>query len=229
MKTPTIDNGSKQSLAETAYRQIYRKIMTLEYEPGQRLEEKHLVEALGIGRTPVREALLRLAADFMVESQPNKGAIVRPITLQNTKAAFTALRDMEQGVVELAVRQDPGEYLEKMKEANNSVRSAIKNRDVLHLVEANSLFHEYLSKCSRNEYLILGLHKVRCETNRLAYLSFSNQIDPLKSLKQHYNSVVDQHLQIIECIRTRKEARLKKILYEHTQAFQSRIILYMAS
>ena len=81
---------TKQPLAVTAYQLIYRNIMTLKYEPGQRLEEKQLVEQLGIGRTPIREALMHLSADFMVESQHNKGFIVRPITLQNTSSVHRA-------------------------------------------------------------------------------------------------------------------------------------------
>ena len=88
MKTASDIVKHKQPLGATAYQEIYRKIIALEYEPGQRLEEHQLVQDLGIGRTPVREALLNLAADLMVESQPNKGYVVRPITLQNTKAAF---------------------------------------------------------------------------------------------------------------------------------------------
>ena len=67
-------NGGRRSLAADAYRAIYRNIVSLSYEPGQRLEENQLVEQLGIGRTPVREALLSLAADLLVESAPGKGS-----------------------------------------------------------------------------------------------------------------------------------------------------------
>ena len=71
----------KQPLAVTAYETIVRKIICLEYPPGQYLEENQLVEELGIGRTPVREALVRLQSENMIESQPNKGVVVRPIRI----------------------------------------------------------------------------------------------------------------------------------------------------
>ena len=219
----------KQPLGITAYHKIYRNIMTLAFEPGQRLEEKQLMDALDIGRTPIREALQRLTADFMVESHHNKGFIVRPITVQNTKAAFAALKIMEQGVAALAVRQDVSQFIPLMVDSNDTVQQSIRKNDVLGLVEANSLFHQYFAHCSRNDYLIHGLHKVRCETNRLAYLSFSNEIDPLRSLPDHYASVVAQHETIIDCLKTRNDTRLKKTLREHTQAFQNRILLYMSS
>ena len=87
----------KRPLAALAYDTIYRNIITLVYEPGQHLEESQLVDQLGIGRTPIREGLQRLAADLLVESQPGKGYVVRPLTIQNTKAAFAALRIMGIG------------------------------------------------------------------------------------------------------------------------------------
>ena len=115
----------KQPLGVTAYEQIYRRIMTLEYIPGQPLDEKNLMAELGIGRTPIREALLRLASDFMVESQPKRGCIVRPLTIQNTRAAFSALRIMEQGAAELALKQDNTSILPLMRQANDEVAAAI--------------------------------------------------------------------------------------------------------
>jgi DNA-binding GntR family transcriptional regulator len=222
-------NGARQPLGRIAYEKIYRKIMTLQYAPGQRLEEKLLVDELGIGRTPVREALLRLAADFMVESVPNKGVVVRPLTVQNTRAAFAALRILERGVAELAVREDAGDLLDRMKTVNGGVQRAIEEGDVLGLVESNDHFHRLFSECSRNDYLVHALHKVRCETNRLAYLSFANAVDPFRSQHDHYRSVVEEHGKIIENIRNRSEARLKSTLDEHSRAFQNRILLYMAA
>ena len=60
----------KQPMAVMAYETILKKIICLEYEPNQHLEESILVEDLGIGRTPIREALVRLQGEKMVESHP---------------------------------------------------------------------------------------------------------------------------------------------------------------
>jgi len=219
----------KRSLAATAYERIYRRIMTLEYEPGRRLEEKQLMGELGIGRTPIREALLRLAADFMVESQPNKGFVVRAITLQNTRAAFEALKILELGVAGLAVRQSVVEALPAMADANQAVADAIARRDVVMIVEANGLFHQQFARCSRNDYLIHALHKVRCEINRLAFLSFNNEVDPVRSLPEHYRSVVAEHAEVIRCVSEHDEACLRRTIAEHVEAFQKRILLYMTA
>ncbi|MBW2591313.1 MAG: GntR family transcriptional regulator, partial [Deltaproteobacteria bacterium] len=203
MENEKIITNNKKTLSVTAYEKIYRKIISLEYEPGQRLEENQLVKQLGIGRTPIREALLNLSADMMVESQPNKGFVVSPITLQKTKAAFAALKILELGVASLAIQQDVTHYLSQMEIANQTVKDAMTQMDILSLVEANSTFHNYFARCSNNEYLIQGLHKVRCETNRLAYLSYGNEIDPCNSLHDHYELVISEHNDTITYIKER--------------------------
>ena len=223
-----MEANQKRPLGITAYNEIYRRIMTLEYAPGQQLEEKMLMEALDIGRTPIREALLRLSADFMIESVPQKGFVVRQLTIQNIRAAFTALKILEAGVASLAIRHDSTDLVEKMCAANDALREAVKTRHVLDLVESNSQFHDYFAQCSFNEYLINSLHKVRCETNRLAYLSFGREVDPLRDITHHYGSVMEQHDKIIRYVKNRDEDRLKKTLEIHSQTFQKRIIMYMA-
>lgn len=221
--------AGRRSLSQQAYEAIYNRIVTLAYEPGQHLEESLLVEQLGIGRTPVREALQRLEADLLVESQPGKGYLVRQLTLQNTKSAFAALQIMELGVADLAVRNDNSRYLEHMSAANEQVAAAVEAMDPLHLVEANSAFHHAYACCSHNVYLIQGLQKVRCETNRLAYLSFGNEIDPSRTLQVHYGSVIDHHRQIIEAVRNRDAALVKHIIVEHIDIFNKRILSYLAA
>jgi DNA-binding GntR family transcriptional regulator len=219
----------KQRLSTTAYEAIYRRIMTLAFEPGQRLEEKMLMELLDIGRTPIREALMHLADDYMVESHPKAGVIVRPITIQNTRATFAALKILEVGVAELAMGQEITALLNELADANQAVREAIKKMEILALVEANGRFHHIYARCSKNDYLVNCLHKVRCETNRLAYLSYGNEIDPHRTLKVHYESVVREHDAILEALRQRDAEGLRKIIYQHISMFQERIIRYIAS
>jgi DNA-binding GntR family transcriptional regulator len=224
-----IETEGRRSLGAVAYETIYRKIITLEYEPGRRLEENQLVDDLAIGRTPVREALQRLATDLLVETLPGKGFIVRPLTLQNTKAAFAALQILELGVASLAVKQDVHPCLEQMTAANAKVSAAMEAMDIYRLVEANAVFHEWFARCSENIYLIQSLQKVRCETNRLAFLSYGNEIDPRRKLRQHYTSVIRQHEQIVDALNRRDAEALDKIIVKHIGIFKNRIIRYMAS
>jgi DNA-binding GntR family transcriptional regulator len=216
------------SLGSAAYQAIYSRIISLQYAPGQYLEEAALVDTLNIGRTPVREALQRLAADLLLESQPGKGFVVRPLTLQNTKAAFAALQILELGVAGLAVRQASALLLDEMRTANLQVADAVADMQIYRLVQANSAFHDAYARCSDNIYLVQSLQRVRCETNRLAYLSYGNEIDPGRTLQEHYASVIAQHTGIIDAIGSRDEEALREIVVDHIQIFKNRIIHYLA-
>jgi len=219
----------KLPLAVTAYETIVRKIICLEYQPSQHLEENQLVADLGIGRTPIREALVRLHSEKMVESHPKKGVVVRPITLQKTKAMFESMKVMELGLVDIAVNKDGSTFIKKMKASNKKIEAAIAANDVFELVEANHVFHMNFARCSQNEFLIRAIQDVRSEAKRLSYLSYANIIDPKTPIKLHYASVFQEHEQIIHCLEEKNKSRLKDIIEQHILTFRQRIIVFMTS
>ena len=219
----------KQPLAVKAYETIIKKIICLEYPPSQHLEENQLVEDIGIGRTPIREALVRLQGEKMVESHPNKGVIVRPITLQNTKAMFESMHIFEFGVVDIAIRKDCTLHIKKMAESNEWVKKTILSNKVFDLVEANHEFHMNFARCSQNEFLVRGVEDVRKEAKRLSYLSYDNSIDPERPLETHYKSVVHEHEHLIDALQQKDAVRLKQLLKEHIETFRDRIILFMTT
>lgn len=220
---------TKQPLAARAYNQIYEKIVTLVFSPGQGLQEKRLMQELGLGRTPVREALLRLAGEKMVESHPRKGFIVRPITLQNVKSTFEMMRLLEVGVADLMVRRDVAPFLDGMQAAHEAVRKAVEGKDVLGLVEANHRFHQNYARCSHNEYLVHCLDEVRSEAKRLSYLSYANELEAGISLDDHYRSVIREHDEIIKRLKDKEVEKLKEVVLTHIRAFQNRIVLFMST
>jgi DNA-binding GntR family transcriptional regulator len=221
--------NNKKPLGITAYEKIYEKIITLEYKPGQNLEVNQVMNHVDLGRTPVRDALLRLAGEKIVESQPGKGFMVPSITLQNTKATFEMMKILETGAAKLAIRQDATSFLPKLEKAQQDIKAAIEAMDVLRLVKSNHDFHLYFAKCSYNEYLVRWINEIRSEAKRLSYLSYSHEIDSSKSLKAHYDSVIQEHEDIITYLKERDENKLKRAILEHIETFQRRIILYMSS
>ncbi|MDD9302960.1 MAG: GntR family transcriptional regulator [Desulfobacter sp.] len=228
MKLKT-EKASKQPLAVTAYEAIVQRIICLEYQPSQHLEETQLMADLGIGRTPVREALVRLQGEKMVESHPNRGVIVRPITLQNTKAMFESMRIFENGVAEIALTKNCSIALEKMKADNQAIQRAVQEEDLLGMVEANHQFHMDFAGSSQNEFLIRATHDVRSEAKRLSYLSYNTIIDSDQSLESHYASVIKEHDKIISCLETKNILPLRELLKHHIETFRNRIIQFMVS
>ena len=220
---------SRQPLGATAYALLCRKIITLEYQPGSLLDEKTLMADLGLGRTPVREALLRLAGEGWIETLPNRGAIVPPITLQATRAVFEAMRVLELGVAGLAVHQQIDRQLETMAASNQPVREAIAAGDILGMVEANHAFHLAYAECAMNDFLSRACADVRNQAKRLSFLSYASELGQNRTLAEHYDSVVNEHEMIIDALRRKDEERLKGLLREHIAAFQRRIVAYVSA
>ena len=221
--------AKRTALWSVAYKMIAQKIMTMEYGPGTHLEEKLLTRELEIGRTPIREALFQLTSDLLVESQPGKGFVVRPITFQEVKSVFEALEILELGVARLALRRADEQRISMMEEDNRRMTAAVAERDVEGMVTANSGFHASLADSSQNTYLVEGLSRVRCAADRLAFLSYGNEVPPHLSLEEHWAQVVDEHARIIDCIRRQDEDGLMEVLLVHQKSFKDRLVEYLVS
>jgi DNA-binding GntR family transcriptional regulator len=229
MGRPAAMATDKKQLHDVAFSKIYNKIITLEYEQGQILYEKQLIQELGIGRTPIREALLRLAANGLVDSNPNNAFVVSSITLQNIKAVFESLEIMERGVIELAVRYVASTSLKEMADAQKDVERAMEDVDILGLVLSNYRFHMAFYRASRNEYLVHGLKRIRFETKRMAYLSYSHNVDQGSALESHYETVRHEHGAIMQYLKDQDEESLHKICRKHNKSFHERIVTYLTT
>ncbi len=227
--TTKIQKNSKQPLAITAYETIVRKIISLEYQPGQHLEENQLVDDLGIGRTPIREAIVRLRSERMLESHPNKGVIVRPITIQNAKAMFESMEIIELGIAELSMGKENTLFILEMEQANKMLMDSLHANETFNLTESNHIFHINFAKCAHNEFLSRADKEVRNEAKRLSFLSFGNVIDPNIPLSEHFKSVISEHAEMITCLKENNKDQLKKVIIKHIQTFRERIILFMVS
>lgn len=219
----------RQPLGLEAYEQICRGIITLTFQPGTILDEKQLMADLQLGRTPIREAILRLAGEGWIETQPNRGAMVPPITLQKARAVFEAMRVLELGVASLAVSQKIDEQLEAMRATGAEVAAAIVDNDILRLVDANHAFHLAYAECAKNEFLCRACLEVRNQAKRLSYLSYAYEIDRNRSLQGHYQTVIAEHQAIIDSLAEHDESRLRELITHHINAFQGRIVAYMSS
>ena len=93
------------SLSEQAYHQIRKKILTLELAPGTIINEADLRHELGLGRTPIREALLRLAQQKLVTIVPRRGMFVTDIRLEDIRQLFELRLALERLAGQLAAQR----------------------------------------------------------------------------------------------------------------------------
>jgi DNA-binding GntR family transcriptional regulator len=143
------------------YRWLSDRIASGDIEPGSRLKESELAESLGVSRTPVREALRRLAADGLVEMHPNRGAQLVSYTPQEIADMFSVRVTLEPRASALAVpRLDESGLAELAELADRMSAMVSGERDLQRLGELNRAFHDRFLEASGNRALVAAVQAV---------------------------------------------------------------------
>jgi DNA-binding GntR family transcriptional regulator len=142
-----------RSLAEQAYQLLMRMITRLELAPGSLIVEKELMAALGIGRTPIREALQRLAMEGLVVHMPNRGMFVADITTQSVQHIYEFRALIDGPLVRLAAERATPEQIEELGLLHERFLSAKAADDVDAYVELLRRFYTVLAAAAENIYL----------------------------------------------------------------------------
>jgi DNA-binding GntR family transcriptional regulator len=148
-----LESESRSGALQRAYEGISHMIMMGELNPGVRLRESFLADALGVSRTPVREALRRLSAEGMVEMLPNRGAFLIGLSQQDLNALFELRARMEPYAVQLAVPLLTAAELDRMQVLVNEMNMAAAVSDFDLLGRLNNEFHAMFLTRSGNRLL----------------------------------------------------------------------------
>lgn len=140
------------SLSDQAYRLLERHIVTLSLQPGSVTNERVLIELTGMGRTPVREAIQRLAWEGLMEVRPRSGIAITALDPKD----FTKVLDAREGVEQILCR-DAARYSgayehEKLREAAVMMKQAAITQDIPLFLDADKAFDEVLGNASLNPY-----------------------------------------------------------------------------
>jgi len=130
---------------------IEERIVTGEYPPGTRLDEVDLAEIFGVSRTPIREALIRLASIHMIEKMPRKGWAVAAISPRRLCEMFEFMAELEALCGRFAARRATPFQLQKLLAAHEACRGVTDPDEYYRL---NETFHVALYQASGNEFLM---------------------------------------------------------------------------
>lgn len=156
MASPAILDAVLQeprSLAERAYRQIVRMITRLDLAPGSLIVEKSLILQLGIGRTPVREALQRLAIEGLTVHQPNRGMFVADITADAVQSIYEFRSIIDAALVRLAAQRATPSAIRELHDLHERLLAASRAGNIDDYVELDRSFYAILAAAAQNDYL----------------------------------------------------------------------------
>ena len=173
---------TKYSLAEQAYRMLEEQIVTLRLHPGELLVEKDLVDITGIGRTPVREAVQRLANEGLIQVLPRKGLMVTSLRRTDLAKALEARKVLERMLVIKAAERATADQRQALRVLATHIDAA--GADLEGFLRLDFRLGELLGGASHNHFLIQGLAAMHSQCRRLWYLHRS-QADLLRATRLH--------------------------------------------
>lgn len=208
------------NIATRCHAILRERILAGELAPGSRLHQAGLAKALGISRTPLREALGRLAADGLVELLPNRGARVAEVGPEDMRAGYDARLVIEPAAAALAAARGDRDAIARMRDAIAEHRAAL--RDVPAAFAANRAFHLALVEASGNPYLVRFAETLW--SARLGLRIYETQGEPPEFIARD----ADDHEAIADAVAARDAARAEELTRGHIAAAMELLVAQLA-
>jgi DNA-binding GntR family transcriptional regulator len=210
------DTTAKRLVAEHAYAELRDRIVTLQLPPGTVLREDALMSELGIGRTPLREAVKRLALENLVDVQPRRGTFVSAVEAADIMNISEVRAELEGYAAELAAQRLDPEGHEAADTLLHEVEVLTEPADQVWLMRFDERIHRFTWEAARNPYLAQTLERYFTHSLRIWYMV-------LERVPTLGHAVHDQ-TQLLEAILDRNAPHARTIMHEHVLAFQREIL-----
>lgn len=170
---------------EEAYLKLRNWILNGTFAPGMQLRDKELAEQLGVSRTPIREALLRLEDEGLVQTKPNRATLVSSIDFHNAFHLYSIVWTLEQLALSQAFGSITDDHIEVMIAANERFLQKMTARDRLSALDADNDFHSVYVKLSQNRELDKIIAEIKNKLKRLDLYYFEKIKDAALSYEEH--------------------------------------------
>ncbi|OLF09209.1 hypothetical protein BLA60_21685 [Actinophytocola xinjiangensis] len=204
------------SLSEKAYFLLRDRLVTLEIPPGATIDERDLQDQLGLGRTPIREALRRLADARLVEVVPRRGMFASHVDLGDLRAISEVRTRLEGYAAGLAARRArPGELAEAdalLADLADLAAAPTGQRDLIRL---DQRVHRLVHRATHNGFLAATLEEYYVHSLRLWFLV----LDQLP----HLEHAVGEHVELLTSVRDRDASAAERIASRHVADFEDKI------
>lgn len=179
-----------------AYDFLRQRILTLEYPPGETLDEVKLVEQIGVSRTLVREAVITLSSEGLVEFLPNRGARVAGFDLAGVRSFHEALELNQRAVTCWAAIRGTPRHHAQIRSARLIFEQAAVSRDAEAMIDSNKQYHLAIAEASGNAMIEAAYGRLLTIGLRLSRLLVTYDFSRDTTLAAHLEKIVDQHREI---------------------------------
>ena len=173
------------TLTDRAYDALEEMIVTLRLAPGSAVSEAELSERLGIGRTPIREALQRLAREKLVQILPRRGVIVSDINVKSQLRLLEVRREIDRLIARSAARRATPTERNRFDELAAAFEGAARTSDDLAFMRTDHEFNELCVLASRNEFAAATMRLMQPLSRRFWYVHYKQAADMPEAAKLH--------------------------------------------
>lgn len=217
-KNPQSQVDRKRGLGGKRVYEILRdEILDLRLPPGSPVDEVQLAERFGMSRTPIREALLRLANEGLVETLPNRSTQIAHIDVQNLNAFFDAITLMYRVTTRMAAQYHRPEDLDTIQARQAEFAAAVSAQDALAMIQTNREFHVAIAEAGRNPYYTSLFTRLLDDGRRLLRLYYQSYDDRLP------REFVDEHESIVAAIAARDVEGADRLGRAHADQIMAQI------
>lgn len=217
----------KGSGARWAYDTIRSKILFLELAPGKDLDEQELIFSLGLSRTPIREALIRLAAEGLVELLPNRGAKIAKIDLPGVREFFEALDANQRMVTRWAALRHTKDDLRRIDEERRNFDAAVASCNLSDMMLTNLAFHEAIAAASGNALVARSYCQLLAFGLRLSQISLAYESISTDQPDTHKEDIAKDHLDMLKHIMAGDAEAAEESARQHTERFRARVLVFL--
>ena len=214
-----LDPVKPAALTDWAYGTIKQAILNLDFAPGAQLRIDELAERLGISRTPIREALLRLESEGLVRIAPRVGFFVAEITRRDLIELFEIRQLLEGHAAKRAAAQLTDEDLAFVDRLLDQARAAVAQGDLAGFQETEIAFHDFFVEHAQNRRLLALMASIRDLTYRQRVLSLASVENVRQSLVEHQR--------IAEALHQRDPELAGQRMAEHMTAARDRLLEFV--
>ncbi len=198
------------SLADQAYLELRELIVTLELAPGALVKEPELVARLGIGRTPVREALRRLSQEKLIEVYPRRGMVVTTVDVRDLVRLCEVRAVLEPEAARLAAERATQADLDTIAELLTEL-AARRRRDARGLIDLDRRIHVAVYRASHNHFLEETLEEYYTHALRIWMLGLE---------RTGLQAAVHEHAELLGAILRGNAGRAEELMRLHVERFE---------
>ncbi|MFZ1209671.1 MAG: GntR family transcriptional regulator, partial [Pseudolabrys sp.] len=178
---------SAETLTERAYRALEEEIVTLRLKPSQVLSEQMLSATFDIGRTPIREALQRLAREGLVAILPRKGILVSDINPRNQLLVLEVRRELERLLSRAGAERATKEQREQLQEIARGMDRASKANDDIAFMRLDRELNRLMIEAGHNDYAARSMKLLQGLSRRFWYMHYREAADLPLCARLHAN------------------------------------------